>query len=306
MSAVTFPKVRVGEPVRHESLALYPLYGESTSQVEYRLSEEALADESLLVEEVNDSGSVPELFVENKGDTQVLFLEGEELIGAKQNRVLNTSVLIGAQTRIKIPVSCVEQGRWGYNSRQFQSSGSHSPSKMRHRLKASVTQSLRESGEHRSDQGEVWSEVQELQCSHKVASPTMAMSDTFGACEMSITDYREKLPYVEGATGVAIVVGDRLVSVDMFDKPQTCEKVWKRLISGTILEALVAQSSENQACMEDVQRLLESTPAMKWESAKPVGQGEEHRAEGEQGVQASALFYDQTMVHGSVLAAPIA
>ena len=64
------------------------------------------------VEEVSESGSVPNLLVENKGDIRILFIEGEELVGAKQNRVLNTSVLIAAKSRVKIPVSCVEAGRW--------------------------------------------------------------------------------------------------------------------------------------------------------------------------------------------------
>ena len=44
----------------------------------------------MTVEEVSEGGSVPNLFVENKGDIRVLFLEGEQLIGAKQNRVLNS------------------------------------------------------------------------------------------------------------------------------------------------------------------------------------------------------------------------
>jgi hypothetical protein len=57
---------------------------------------------------------VPDLAVESKGNVRLLFIEGEELVGAKQNRILNTSVLIAAHTKPKIPVSCVEQGRCGY------------------------------------------------------------------------------------------------------------------------------------------------------------------------------------------------
>ena len=109
--SVALPKLRVGDPVRHETLSVFPLFSEPNSNIEYRLSDEALADESLLVEEISEGGSVPDLLVENKGDVRVLFLEGEELVGAKQNRILNTSVLVAAHTKIKIPVSCVEQGR---------------------------------------------------------------------------------------------------------------------------------------------------------------------------------------------------
>src|SRR5262245_38299954 len=108
--SLVFSKLRVGDPVRHQGLSAFPLISEPSDGVGYRLASEALADQSALVEEVTESGSVPNLLVENKGDLRVLFLDGEELIGAKQNRVLNTSVLVAAHTRIKIPVSCVEQG----------------------------------------------------------------------------------------------------------------------------------------------------------------------------------------------------
>ena len=54
---------------------------------------------------------MPELLVENLGHSRVMFLEDEERVGAKQNRVLNVSGLIGTRSQSRIPVSCVEQGR---------------------------------------------------------------------------------------------------------------------------------------------------------------------------------------------------
>jgi hypothetical protein len=76
-------------------LALFPLFDGAFQLVEYTLSDHGIASGVVTVEEVSASGSVPELLVENKGDIRVLFLEGEELIGAKQNRILNTSVRRG-------------------------------------------------------------------------------------------------------------------------------------------------------------------------------------------------------------------
>ena len=115
----TLPEIRVGEPIRHEALAVFPLFSPPEGDVEYLLSDEAIAAGSVTVEEVSEGGSVPNLLVTNHGDSRVLFLEGEELRGAKQNRVLNTSVLVAAHSKTTIPVSCVEQGRWRYRSRQF-------------------------------------------------------------------------------------------------------------------------------------------------------------------------------------------
>lgn len=244
---LTLPKLRIGDPLRHESLSVFPLFADPGGNVDYRLADEALADKSLTVEEVSEAGSVPDLLVENKGNTRVLFLEGEELVGAKQNRILNTSVLVAAHTKIKIPVSCVEQGRWRHTSHYFGSSGSHSPSKLRRALKESVTRSVKEQRGYQSDQGRVWQEVAHLQAAHKVQSGTGAMSDAFDTYQDRIAAFREKLKYAEGATGVAVAIGDRVVSVDVFDKPATCQKVWDRLLSGVFFDALEAGNTEKSA-----------------------------------------------------------
>jgi len=301
--SIALPKVRVGDPLRHEALSVFPLFSEASGGVDYRLANAALADESLLVEEVSEDGSVPDLLVENKGDTRVLFLEGEELVGAKQNRILNTSVLVAAHTKIKIPVSCVEQGRWGYKSRYFGSSGSHSPSRLRRSLKASVSKSVKEKRGYRSDQIEVWREVACLHASHGVESGTAAMSDAFETYQDRIAAYREKVKYVEGASGVAVAIGDRVVSVDLFDKPSTCEKVWDRMLSGVVFDALEAGNTDKVASVADVEQLVADVGDLSWEQSDAVGEGEEYRAESNRGDHASTLAFDNTMVHGSVVTA---
>src|SRR5262245_55800708 len=185
------PASRSGEPSRHGALTVFPLFAEPHGQADYLLSDEAIQAGAVSVLEVSEGGSVPDLLVENSGDARVLFLEGEELVGAKQNRILNTSVLLPARSKVKIPVSCVERGRWSYVSRHFGSSGSHSPSKLRHALKSSVSESLASGAGHRSDQGKVWEEVEKQQATLGVSSPTAAMSDSFAAHQEQIDAYAE-------------------------------------------------------------------------------------------------------------------
>lgn len=301
--SLSLPKLRVGEPLRHEALAVFPLFAEAAGDVDYRLADEALAEQSLLVEEINQSGSVPELLVENKGDVRVLFLEGEELVGAKQNRVLNTSLLVAAHSKLKIPVSCVEQGRWAYKSRYFGSSGSHSPSKLRRALKASVSKSVKQDGTHRSDQGTIWKEVACLHASHGVTSGSSAMSDAFDAYQGRIAEFRERLKYVEGATGAAVAIGANIVSLDVFDKPATCRKVWERMLSGVVFDALEAGDASATVEAPDVEALLVRASEMPWQETQAVGEGDEYRADSPQGDHASALVFEQAVVHGSVVAA---
>lgn len=301
--SVALPKLRVGDPLRHEALSVFPLFCEANGGVDYRLSDDALADVSLLIEEVSEGGSVPDLLVENRGDLRVLLLEGEELVGAKQNRILNTSVLVAAHTKIKIPVSCVEQGRWGYKSQYFGSSGSHSPSKLRRALKASVSKSVKEKRGYQSDQGEVWKEVACLHAAHGIESDTAAMSDAFETYQDRIAAYREKVKYVEGASGVGVAIGDRVISVDLFDKASTCEKVWDRMLSGVVFDALEAGETDKVASVADVEQLVAAVTDLPWDQAEAVGEGEEYRAESQRGDHASTLAFHDTVVHGSVVAA---
>ena len=54
---------------------------------------------------------MPDLGLDNQCDRPVLLLDGEELVGAKQNRILKLSLPAPAGKPIVMPVSCVEAGR---------------------------------------------------------------------------------------------------------------------------------------------------------------------------------------------------
>ncbi len=297
----TLPGIRVGNPISHESLTVFPLFAEANAQVEYLLSDEAIQAGSVTVQEVSESGSVPDLLFENLGDMRVLFLEGEELVGAKQNRILNTSVLLPARSKIKIPVSCVEQGRWAYKTRLFGSSGRHSSLKLRYALRATVSESLAHGTGHRSDQGQVWEQVSAQQCAMGVSSRTTAMSDTFEAHQTQIDSFSDLFQYPDGASGLAVAIGDKVVAVDLFDNPATCRKVWKRLLSGFILDAVASSSSTGQVTQPAVEETLSALRNLSWEKVEPVGDGAEYRVKSADGTQASALAFGNSLVHGSLL-----
>jgi hypothetical protein len=127
------------------------------------------------------------------------------------------------------------------------------------------------------------------------------MSDTFEAHRTRLEEFREKLRYVAGASGAAVAVGGKVVACDLFDKPSTCEKVWNRLLSGVILDALEVKQSERQVERSDVERLLTDLDGLPWESADPIGEGRELRAESPTGDHASALVLDDVLVHGSLV-----
>ncbi len=105
----------LGEPRSFAGLTILPLYPQSSS-VEYIGLDEAVA-RGLEILEVDEHGVVEELHVQNSLDELVLLYEGEELVGAKQNRIVEWTILAEAQSKLTVPVHCVERGRWAYASR---------------------------------------------------------------------------------------------------------------------------------------------------------------------------------------------
>ena len=116
----------LGKPLTHEGLSIFPLLRPEPFARDYLTLDEALAAHSAVITEISEGGSVPNLLFRNKGEQAVFLLDGEELVGAKQNRILNITILAPGKKDTIIPVSCVEAGRWSHNSPDFRPRRAHS------------------------------------------------------------------------------------------------------------------------------------------------------------------------------------
>jgi hypothetical protein len=139
-------QAKIGRKQTYKNLTIFPLLSTYFLDLDYLLLDEALVGGLIEVVEVDQEGSVPELKVINKSPRMVLILDGEELVGAKQNRIVNTSILIQGNYTIVIPVSCVEQGRWSYDSPRFFSQERMMSSGLRAMKSEQVNYSVRVSG----------------------------------------------------------------------------------------------------------------------------------------------------------------
>ena len=110
-------KVRVQKPLAWKNLQVFPLVQPNGHEPGYAILDDLLDRAQVEVTEINDGGHVPTVKVLNKADINTLILDGTELHGAKQNRMVNVTVVVGKGTETEIPVSCVEQGRWAYRAR---------------------------------------------------------------------------------------------------------------------------------------------------------------------------------------------
>jgi hypothetical protein len=150
-----------------------------TPGTQYIVLDDALSAGVIEITELSESGSVPELLVVNRGPDPVLIIDGEELLGAKQNWVVNLTILVAAQSKLTIPVSCVEAGRWRSRSRAFAAAPRAQYASGRGKRMAQVTLSMRERGVHVSDRSEVWADIAAISCRLQTSSPTAAMEALF-------------------------------------------------------------------------------------------------------------------------------
>jgi hypothetical protein len=81
----TLSELSIGVPKEAFNLAAVPLSGNPAAALEYILVDEALDAKKVVVEEVSEGGSVPELRMTNFSGKVVLVPDGTELVGAKQN-----------------------------------------------------------------------------------------------------------------------------------------------------------------------------------------------------------------------------
>ena len=138
---------------------MIPLLGPPPVEREpfYLTLDEALASGVDEITEVSEQGSVPDLKFINRGPQPVLILDGEELLGAKQNRIVNLTILVAANSELTIPVSCVEAGRWRSRSRAFTSAPrTQFASGPRQADGAGDRLDDQRRGDRVSDQSEVW------------------------------------------------------------------------------------------------------------------------------------------------------
>jgi hypothetical protein len=296
----------IGRPQSVLNLIAVPISGNPASSLDYLLVDEALLSEKVVVEEVSESGSVPELRMTNFTSRFILVVDGTELVGAKQNRIVNASFLIPPESITKLPVSCVEQGRWRYRGREFRASRHYSPHSLRRENVEFHKKTLKEKRGYASDQGKVWAHVADM--SHKMDAPTEtgAMNEVLDQKQSSIEEYKKGINLDGSATGTAFFVNGIFQGIELFDKAATFGKMFPKLLSGIAVDAMMAQgerltarrAKKPEEATEYVKRILEEVGKSLFEKYEPVGVGEDWRYDAKRSF-GKALHYGADLIHFS-------
>ena len=279
--------IQLGEPVSHRGILVAPLFPRLTPAAAYVTLDEALPL-GFKVTEVDAAGLVPELAVSNPLDRNVLLYDGEELIGAKQNRILNVTVLVAAGSKTAIPVSCVEEGRWHARSAAF-SAASHAAHPELRRRKGELLSAdplARGIAQH-----EVWEAVRESAQRHGAHSPTMAQADTYRSREDGLAALRGAFPLQPGQSGALLAIGEALC-LDYVSQPAAFARLYPKLLDGYLLDALGRLDCEPRDGLAEFLTAVEAAPRSHGPSA---GLGEDVRLASE-AVLGSGLALDGELI----------
>ncbi len=272
--------VSLGGPAGHENLWVFPLMGGTGTPPDYLTLDEALEGGHARVTEVSEDGSVPELRFVNESEHRILLLDGEELVGAKQNRTLNVSIMAGAKQTVVVPVTCVEQGRWSYRSPEFRAARHAHFARARAAKAAQVSESLRSRGSREADQGQVWEEISSRARRLRAVSPTLAMDEIYEKHRRRVESYQQALPTAEGQVGAVFAIGRQVAGLDLFDSAVTLRKLWPKIVSSYAVDAIDRFEEEDErteAPAEAVGAFLQAVTRAPVERFPALGLGEDLR-----------------------------
>jgi len=295
--------VTLGDPVIFENITMIPLLGPPAVEREpfYLTLDEALAQGWTEITEVSEQGSVPDLRVINKGAKPVFILDGEELLGAKQNRVVNLSILVPVKGKLTIPVSCVEAGRWRARSRAFSAAPRTQYAAGRAKRIAQVTASMQMSGARFSDQAEVWADISEKSARLGAESATGAMEEIFTR-HADFTDRSvESLRPVDLQAGALFQLDGRVVGFDLFDSAPTLRRLLPKLVRSVAVDALDRPAGASRKLKADLSRkvaehFLALASGAAVHEATAVGDGRDLRLVAPK-ISGAALQADASIVH---------
>ena len=153
-----------------------------------------------------------------------------------------------------------------------------------------------EHGVAASDQGEVWDEVQACLSETAAQSETASLTDAFVAAEEKLREHCKRLVLPEGAAGVVVGRGDRIVGMDLFDSPKTLKTLWDRLSDAYLFDALRDPAAAPPTPLGHAQAFVERLSSAAKPRIPALALGDELEIGGG-GIVGAALLYDGGICH---------
>ncbi|MBR5503185.1 MAG: tubulin-like protein [Methanobrevibacter sp.] len=242
-----------------------------------------------------DSEQVNTVVCKNDAVVPLLLIDGDEIVGAKQNRIMNETLLIPANSERKIPVSCTEHGRWRFDSDVKKEFGLSNYS-LNFDTRRVKNRARRESRDYQSD---VWNHISKLENRHAFKSRTSALNDNYQHSKITQDDYLKNLNIVDGQNGVICFINGEFKGIELFYNHIIYKEYHEKTLRSYIIEA-IADGGEKAISDNEMFRVingeLNDISSSAFEEYHTVGLGENLKF-GTKDASGSGLIFEDELIH---------
>ena len=244
--------------------------------------------------------TVGTVLAKNNSNIPLILIDGDEIIGAKQNRIMNRSLIIPPRTAMEVSVSCTEQGRWHYgrgndiNFSQrddiisFDCSEEAADFSTRRAKSADLF-------ENRSCQSTVWDSINDLEMRTSFKSSTSALHDNFINHRPRLNEYLKNFRVEYGQSGAIFIINGQIKGLELFANPSIYQDYHEKIFRSYIMEAIIDYNPCNHY-RDDVRGFLREISCSEFRTSINEGIGRHLKFANHYGYGA-ALFDGNKLVH---------
>jgi hypothetical protein len=266
------PEWRLGAPVTHDNLTIFPVLADETHATEELITlDDGLRSGKVKVTEIGadgrsqtirsnqrsgDNAEVNRLMVTNNSGKTLVLIAGEIVIGGKQDRIVGHDCLVSSSNKpVPLDVFCVEHGRWQAGAAVGQSQGAGGATVTAGSFGAAksvmASPQVREKAQAKKDQSQVWSEVAKAERANGVSSSTGTLNRVYDDRQVKakLEAYDKAVgPKLIGKNivGAVVVISGDIVSADVFANPVLFQAYWPKLLKSYSLQAVSSGKSASQ------------------------------------------------------------
>ena len=275
-------------PQIHENMAIIPMKTTPNYKLDIITLKKAL---ELGLGEIKecDQSTVNTLIVKNDAVTPLILIDGEEVVGGDQNRLVNSTILVAPKSEMKIPVSCTERGRWAYKN-EFKDSDYIANYETR-RAKMSASRL------NKSVQGTVWQSIDCLEDTVGHNSSTSAMAESYENLKMDHNEFINAFSIEDNQNGVVIIINGEIKGFELLLNSEIYKEFHEKILKSYLIDA----KNENTTFTTNIGKLksvLENAITSDFEKKESEGLEDTYEFENELGF-GKLYSYKNEIIHWS-------
>jgi hypothetical protein len=200
--------------------------------------ESAFKSNSVTITELKEQ-QVNAVELHNLSNSYIFILDGDIIKGAKQNRVINTSILVAPKGKAIIPVSCIEEGRWDDTDDNFNYSMHIAHNSIRYDKLNQINNKNKKEFNFRASQQTVWNNVEKNIHCLVAESPTKSHTDMFEKFNVDLESMTNHFDIHKDSNGILIFVNNKLISCEIFNSKKLYSDYFNKILISAAMEAKI-------------------------------------------------------------------